>query len=575
MKYQIYKHKLSAILAIIIIVIVLSLQPYKATQAAPTTFTVTKTADSGTGTLRWAISQANTNPGRDTIIFNIEMTDPGYDAGKGIWTIFLTSSLSLTDSDGVEIDAISQTTNKGNTNPMGPEIAISGASLASGPIFDLQHNNNLIKGFALHSNMNGAAIDIGSSSRENIIINNFIGIRADASLGLTNKYGIRIHSGSHTNSIGGNLISNNQNNGIEISGPGGNNNIVSNYFGLDWTGSVKIANGGNGIALFSSSENDIRANVIHGNNKSGVLINGGYGNTVKLNRIGLDNGLIGIANLEHGIKLENGTYENTVIENLVIGNGKSGIFLTGTHTWGNHLTGNIIGADQSYDLIPNGNHGIGIYDGAHDNTIGSRLVANDGNIIVGNSWSGIAVVNNAHHNTISLNHIGVFGDRNDLGNNYNGVHIVNSQNNIIASNTIAYNGAQTPSAGVRVDGASANNNQILMNSIYANNDKGIDLLNGANGSITPPFIEANSGDFVEGVGCPGCVVEIFSDEGSQGRIYEGNMGAHSTTGYFKLFGPFAGPNITATQTDSHGNTSIFSSPVKKTRNCIYLPLITR
>ena len=42
-----------------------------ATIGAATTYTVTSTADSGAGTLRQAILDANANPGADTIAFNI------------------------------------------------------------------------------------------------------------------------------------------------------------------------------------------------------------------------------------------------------------------------------------------------------------------------------------------------------------------------------------------------------------------------------------------------------------------------------------------------------------------------
>ena len=40
------------------------------------TFTVTNTADSGLGSLRWAITNANANPGTNTINFQISGTAP-------------------------------------------------------------------------------------------------------------------------------------------------------------------------------------------------------------------------------------------------------------------------------------------------------------------------------------------------------------------------------------------------------------------------------------------------------------------------------------------------------------------
>src|SRR5437868_15378007 len=63
------------------------------------TFTVTSTNDSGAGTLRQAITDANASPGSDTIVFNI--------AGSGIKSIFITSMLP-TITDPVVIDGTTQ-----------------------------------------------------------------------------------------------------------------------------------------------------------------------------------------------------------------------------------------------------------------------------------------------------------------------------------------------------------------------------------------------------------------------------------------------------------------------------------
>ena len=53
--------------------------------AAPTAnFIVAKTADDGTiGTLRWAISQSNSNGVPDLIYFSIPTLDPNYDSSNG------------------------------------------------------------------------------------------------------------------------------------------------------------------------------------------------------------------------------------------------------------------------------------------------------------------------------------------------------------------------------------------------------------------------------------------------------------------------------------------------------------
>ena len=64
------------------------------------TFTVTSTADSGAGSLRQAILDANGAAGADTIAFNI--------AGAGVHTIVLGSALPAVD-EALTIDGYSRT----------------------------------------------------------------------------------------------------------------------------------------------------------------------------------------------------------------------------------------------------------------------------------------------------------------------------------------------------------------------------------------------------------------------------------------------------------------------------------
>src|SRR5215468_6049300 len=73
------------------------------------TFTVTNTNDSGAGSLRQAILDANANAGLDTIAFNIP--------GAGVHTITPASSLDPL-SGPVLIDGYSQTGTAVNTDPV-------------------------------------------------------------------------------------------------------------------------------------------------------------------------------------------------------------------------------------------------------------------------------------------------------------------------------------------------------------------------------------------------------------------------------------------------------------------------
>src|SRR5262249_46155761 len=79
-----------------------------AATASANTYTVTSTADSGAGTLRQAILDANANPGADAIAFNV--------VGSGVHTIVLASSLPALAQPTI-VNGYSQPGSSANSNP--------------------------------------------------------------------------------------------------------------------------------------------------------------------------------------------------------------------------------------------------------------------------------------------------------------------------------------------------------------------------------------------------------------------------------------------------------------------------
>jgi hypothetical protein len=77
------------------------------------TFTVTNTNDSGSDSLRDAITKANSTPGTDTIAFSI----PVGSLTNGVAVITVGSLLPALTDAGTTIDGTTQTTNVGDTNP--------------------------------------------------------------------------------------------------------------------------------------------------------------------------------------------------------------------------------------------------------------------------------------------------------------------------------------------------------------------------------------------------------------------------------------------------------------------------
>src|SRR5262249_39370203 len=120
----------------------------------PTTFTVTNTNDFGAGSLRQAITDANANPGPDTIQFSIP--------GSGVQTIqpsYSGGGVSLPIiSDTVTIDGWSQ----GGAGYSGPPlIDIDGTNATDGTLGSfglwIEASNTVVDGLAInHSpNVNG------------------------------------------------------------------------------------------------------------------------------------------------------------------------------------------------------------------------------------------------------------------------------------------------------------------------------------------------------------------------------------------------------------------------------------
>ena len=381
---------------------ILSILAVLASPVLAGTFTVTNTNDSGAGSLRQAILDANANVGADTISFNIP--------GTGVHTI---SPLTLlpTITETVTIDGYSQPGSSMNTNPttMGLNtvltIELSGAQLdnVTGLTINASAVNCTVQGLVINTFQHDA---MEVSSDGNVIAGNFIGTNPAGTAALPNGSGglggVILIASSSSSTVGGtapaarNLISGNIGNGIEL-GTGTGNTVQGNLIGTDVTGTLVLGNTGRGVnttgtnALIGGTTVDAR-NVISGNNR-GVDLSGGSNHTVQGNFIGTDvTGTVALSNPNLGLDFNSGVSgcliggltatPGTPPGNLISGNnGNSGVIL-GQDTNGNLIQGNIIGADIT-GTQPLGNLPGGIQINGHDNTVGGTD-AGEGNIIAFN-----------------------------------------------------------------------------------------------------------------------------------------------------------------------------------------------
>ncbi len=514
---------------ILMFTLCLALLPVQSVRAA--TYTVTTTADSGVGSLRWAIEQVNANPGPDTIQFNI--------AGcGGVCILQPASPLPILTDDVTTIDGYTQAGASPATTgaPAVIQIQIDGSLLEVGAAgLAVTSADNVIKGLSITNfTWDGIAIGYGDATG-NVIAGNYLGIDPDGLAGGNRHSGVYVGLGAQSNLIGGdtpaerNVLSGNAWSGAEIhSSDTTSNTIAGNYIGTDIAGTARMPNTLYGVRVYGGAQwNTIggdaagERNVISGNDGDGVRI------------------------------LGTGTDYNTVISNTI------GAAADGATALGN--TG----------------CGVSITNGPKYTYLGNNVIsANEYGVMI---YSDFDVDVDTHSNTIVANVIGLAQNGiSPLGNTEAGVHIgFRAQSNNVVVNRIAHNGGD----GVSVDTPLAFNNLIWLNRIHDNSDLGIDLTNGANHEIGTPVIhDFDPGTMtVSGAACPGCVVQIFAspdDDGEGERfVWAGEAGPAGDFDITVDSLPYPYLTATATNFDDDDGTSEFSEVF--TASLIYLPLVTR
>lgn len=279
--------------------------------------------------------------------------------------------------------------------------------------------------------------------------------------------------------------------------------------------------------------------------------------------------------------------------NLISGNG-AGVELRGPRSHGNAVQGNFIGVNAS-GLAPLANGvGAGAYDAGLENAIGGAEPG-QGNIISGNSQSGVQI-DSTRRLVIQGNSIGTDAAGGPLGNGRWGVFSLDAAETAIggtesgAGNTIAHNGA---SGVLLLSNAQVGvGNSVLGNSIHNNAGLGIALGDetvvpndagdadfGVNNLQNFPLLgEARrEGDLVHVGGSlsstPGGLfrIEFFASRQrdpslhGEGERYLGYVeaaadatGAAAYSASFDFTGLGDYPFLSATATDSAGNSSQFS-----------------
>ncbi len=453
-----------------------------------------------------------------------------------------------------------------------------GGSLASGSLNRISGNSN-----------DGVKIDSGASG--NMVEGNAIGVNIYDSAVLGNS-GNGIEVAGDGNTIGAswavapNEISGNKGDGVKLDQGSSGNQVLGNYIGTNHAGTAALANsigiedGGSGNTLGGSILG--AKNVISGNSGDGILLDStATGETVQGSYIGVNvGGNTILANGTNGVEVKGNkntiggnSGSNYFTRNFISGNNKDGVLIDSGAS-GNQVVGNFIGIGVS------GTNGVGNVANAIEiagstNTVGGTVWGNR-NVLSASGNDGVLLDSTATNNLLQGNYVGTdYTGKNAVANSGNGIEIqgtgnmvggsVSGAGNVISDNT---------KDGVLVSGGSGNT--LSRNSIFANTGLGISLGSSANNNIAVPSISSAMitgstltvrGSFMAATANVSYVLEFFANPtgDAEGKIYLGALtvkptstGTQSFTFTTTTSVTGTSPLITATLTDSSGDTSEFS-----------------
>lgn len=503
------------------------------------TYVVTNTTNSGLGSLRQAILNANANPGADFITFNIP--------GSGVHLINIGINYLPPITGTVTIDGGTQSGY--STHPVigiystggGSGFSIQGgvATIKAINIFNFYagisvdcdfHSTTcesnrpglILKGSRIGTNYDGSSFDPFDNQHIGVLIN---GANAGSTqIGGTGVNDINVISNSNFEGI--RYVNNPCENCTPNNDPGRSHLVIGNRIGTNYLVTAAIPNGWSGISVNTKKvkiggDTPVESNFISGNKEHGIVVYAD--NTV------IEGNYIGICavlnqalpNLLNGITVAGadnvrigGTAAGT--GNLISGNGENGIAIvhhvvscgscydTSEPAKNNLIYGNRIGLNAAgTGTIPNKKNGVSI--NAESTVVGESETGGAANIISGNLLNGVFIYESEHHpnftypeyalfleskdNRIQRNYIGTNETGDDFGNKKNGVLIDGDVSNTIIGgndparkNLISFNdenGVSLINTFDNGNNAAPINNQITLNDISSNGLKGISIYTNA------------------------------------------------------------------------------------------------
>jgi hypothetical protein len=477
-------------------------------RTVPSTFLVNNVGDSGAGSLRQAILDANAHSGADVIAFDI---------GSGVQTIQVggtTGTPLPTVTDSVTIDGTSQPGYGGT-----PLIELDGTSAgANSSGLVLAASSCTVQGLVINS-FTRFGINVQASS--NVIQGNYIGVDTTGNMLRADRNGVVVQAAGNT--IGGTAAAAGNVIGDGIAVNGDATVIQGNTIGLGADGNTVLGDPNFGIYVAQAQNVVIGGitpsarNVISGNfeygiitnlDANGLVIQGNYIGTDRTGTVARGNTYYGIATysadvLIGGLTPTPGTGPGNVIS--ANGSGRStggGIGFSGGTGGADFVEGNIIGLDAGGTTALNNFQLVGVGSNVPNVTVGGSATG-AGNVISGNSM-GVEMGTAANTgDVVEGNYIGTDISGTHAAANGKGVAILASASgstiggttaaarNVISGNTID---------GVEISGAGVTNNMVEGNYIGTDVTGNANLGN-VNGVVIAGAASGNTiGDVTPGAG---------------------------------------------------------------------------
>ncbi len=415
----------------------------------------------------------------------------------------------------------------------------------------------------------GAGIQLDGYSTGTTIIGTYVGVALNGSSVLGNNgAGILIEVASFGNIVGGtdatdaDVISGNGLAGVLLQSGANGNVIEGDFIGTDSTGETELVSQTYGVDISFADVNTVGGtaagsrNVISGNTGDGVAlvgdVNGGVGNVVEGNYIGLDSGgtLVLGTHQEDGVLIQAGY--NTIggttaaARNVISGDFASGIRLDGANAIANLIVGNYIGTEYTGSIGIG--DGYGVFNlNATGNTIGGTsagagnvISANDVGIYIENSGlpapqSGVAILGNL----IGTDQSG----QTALGNLNDGIYATSSSGTTIIDNLISGNG------GDGIDGDNYSDLLISGNFVgtnlggtaaIANAGSGIFLQSNSELDTTIGGVTAADRNIISGNGGDGISIGMNTSSQATGLLIESDYIGTDVSGTIALGNAFNG-----------------------------------